>query len=305
MTTAKFAVLMRHARRVAVLGVILALVAVIVPDSGRQRFDASLVKVEGVSGLDTEPGVTWILALGSDARPGQSVLNSRADSIHLVGFNAKTGDATIIGVPRDSYVSIPGVGREKINASMVYGGPQLMAKAVGNLVGIAPDYVFTTSFWGFSRMVYTMGGVRVWSQHSFAERLAKVHHGWNKLNGVEALVFVRERHQLPGGDFDRSYNQGRFLIDGLRKAKSLTHDPGVLERLLYTFTKETDVDVNPIELYRLARDLLTIEPSKVKQCVISGSTGYAGAESVVFPNVAQAHSIARRAAKDGRLEGRC
>jgi polyisoprenyl-teichoic acid--peptidoglycan teichoic acid transferase len=305
MTTATFAVMMRHARRVVLLGVILALVAVIVPDSGRQRFEASLVKVEGVSGLDTDPGVVWILALGSDARPGQPVLSSRADTIQLVGFNPRTGHATIVGVPRDSYVDIPGHGRDKINAAMVYGGPQLMAKAVSQMMGIAPDYVFTTSFWGFSRMVYTMGGVRVWSQHSFSERLAKIHRGWNQVNGVEALVFVRQRKQLPGGDFDRSYNQGRFLIDGLRRALAVTGEPGRLERLLYTFVGQTDVDVGPVELYRLARAVLRIEPSKVKQCVINGTTGYAGGASVVYPDLGQAHSIARRAGRDGRLEGQC
>ena len=295
----------KHARRFVMLGLLLAFVAVVVPDSGRQRFDASLMKVEGVTGIDTDPGVVWILALGSDARPGQSVLSSRADTIQLVGFSPHTGHATIIGIPRDSYVDIPGHGRNKINSSMVYGGPQLMAQSVANMVGIAPDYVFTTSFWGFSRMVWRMGGVRVWSRHSFAERLAKIHHGWNNLDGVEALVFVRERHQLPGGDFDRSYNQGRFLIDGLRKALSVTKDPGALEGLLLTFIKQTDVDVNPIELYRLSRAVLQIDPGKVKQCVISGRTGYAGAESVVYPNLAQAHSIARRAGKDGQLEGGC
>jgi polyisoprenyl-teichoic acid--peptidoglycan teichoic acid transferase len=291
-------------RRIVVLGLLLAVVAVIVPDAGRQRFDASLMKVEGVTGLDTDPGVVWILALGSDARPGQSVLHSRADTIQLVGFNPNTGHATVIGIPRDSYVDIPGHGRDKINASMVYGGPQLTAKSVAGMMGIAPDYVFTTSFWGFSRMVWTMGGVRVWSRHSFAEPIAKIHRGWNQVDGVAALVFVRQRHQLPGGDFDRSYNQGRFLIDGLRQALSVARDGG-LERILYTFTKQTDIDVGPVELYRLARAVLEIEPSKVKQCVIQGSTGYAGGASVVHPNLSQAHSIARRAGRDGRLEGRC
>lgn len=293
------------ARRVAVLGTVLAVVAVITPDAGRQRFDASLVKVEGVSGLDTEPGVVWVLALGSDARPGQSVLRSRADAIQLVGFNPHTGYATIIGVPRDSYVDIPGHGRNKINASMVYGGPQLMARSVAQLVGIAPDYVFTTSFWGFSRMVWRLGGVRVWSRYRFAERLAHIHRGWNQVNGVRALVFVRERHQLPGGDFDRSHNQGRFLIDGLRRVLAGSHAPGKLESILYTFVRQTDVDVGPVELYRLARAVLEIDPGKVKQCVIGGRTGYAGGASVVYPNLAQAHDLARRAGRDGRLEGRC
>ena len=296
----------RHGRRFVVLGVLLALVAVVVPDAGRQRFDASLMKVEGATGVDTDPGVVWILALGSDARRGQAPLSSRADTIQLVGFNPHTGHATIIGVPRDSYVNIPGHGRDKINASMVYGGPQLTAKAVADMVGIAPDYVFTTSFWGFRRMVWRMGGIRVWSRHSFALPLGKFHHGWNRVdNGVKALVFVRERHQLPGGDFDRSYNQARFLIDGLRRALTVTQDPGALEGLLLTFVKQTDIDVNPVELYRLSRAVLEIDPGKVRQCVIGGSTGYAGSASVVFPNLSQAHSLARRAGPDGRLEGRC
>jgi anionic cell wall polymer biosynthesis LytR-Cps2A-Psr (LCP) family protein len=153
--------------------------------------------------------------------------------------------------------------------------------------------------------VWTMGGVRVWSRHSFALPLAKIRRGWNQVNGLEALVFVRERKQLPGGDFDRSYNQGRFLIDGLRQALSVARNTGGLERILYSFAKQTDVDVGPVELYRLARAVLEIEPSKVKQCVIRGSTGYAGGASVVFPNLSQAHNIARRAGRDGRLEGRC
>ena len=292
-------------RRVLVLGLVLAVTAVVIPDSARHRYDASLVKVEGASGLDTDPGVTWILALGSDARPGQPVLRSRADAIQLVGFNAQTGHATVIGIPRDSYVTIPGHGRDKINAAMVYGGPQLTAKAVAGLMGIAPDYVFTTSFWGFSRMVWTMGGVRVWSRHRFSERLATIRRGWNRVNGVQGLVFVRQRKQLPGGDFDRSYNQGRFLIDGLRRARSVAGKPGGLERLLVTFLKQTDVDVGPVELYRLGRSVLRIEPAKVRHCVLRGSTGYAGGASVVHPDRSQAHSIARRAGRDGRLEGRC
>ena len=54
----------------------------------------------------------------------------------------------------------PGTARDKINAAMVYGGPQAMADAVAGYVGITPDYVFTTSFSGLTRMVRGIGGVR-------------------------------------------------------------------------------------------------------------------------------------------------
>ena len=106
--------------------------------------------------------------------PGQPVLCSRADAIQLVGINAETGHATIIGIPRDSYVDIPGYGSNKINASMVYGGPQLMAQSVANMMGLTPDYVFTTSFWGVQNMIAAVGGVRVYSPYSWSIPVATV-----------------------------------------------------------------------------------------------------------------------------------
>lgn len=296
---------MRRLRRWVTVATSLALLALVVPDSGRQQFAASLVAVEGASGLDSGDGVVWILALGSDARPGESVVRSRADAIQLVGFNAKTGDSTVIGIPRDSYVDIPGYGRDKINAAMVFGGPPLVAESVAGLVGISPDYVFTTGFDGFQRMVFVLGGVNVYSPDAYTDPLVTIRRGFNDLNGVGSLVFVRQRKALPGGDFDRSRNQGRFLRDGLRAVRARTDEPGGLERLVYSLTVNTDIDVGPVELYRLARAVLAVDPGRTSACVVNGTTGMAGSASVVFPDVAQARSLGRRAARDARLEGGC
>ena len=65
----------------------------------------------------------WILALGSDARPGQNITRQRADAIQMVGVNLETGDAVSIGVPRDSWVPIPGYGSDRVNAALTAGGP--------------------------------------------------------------------------------------------------------------------------------------------------------------------------------------
>ena len=300
----KVTTMWRRLRRLSVLALVLATVGVTVPDSAPPRFDASLVRVDSASGLDADTGVVWILALGSDARPGEPVLLSRADSIHLVGINTRTGNATIIGIPRDSYVDIPGYGRDKINAAMTYGGPQLQAEAVAGMVGITPDYVFTTSFEGFSRMTAGLGGVNVYSPDSFSLPEVSFQRGRNQVSGRVALAFVRERKSLPGGDFDRSRNQGQFLIDGLRKVAQVTADGGI-ERVLWSFAKHTDIDTGPVELYRLARAVLEIAPAKIDNCVITGSFGFVGAASVVFPNLAQAQSLAADAGRDATLEGGC
>ena len=156
-------------RRVVVLAVVLAIAALVMPPATERHTDASLVKVQTAQAVDHPRNVVWVLFLGSDARPGQRLTGTRADAIQLVGLNLKTGAGTMIGIPRDSYVDIRGHGRNKINASMFFGGPQLMADSVGRLVGVRPDYVFTTGFLGFRGMVRAIGGVTVHSKFSFSD----------------------------------------------------------------------------------------------------------------------------------------
>jgi LCP family protein required for cell wall assembly len=268
----------------------------------------SLVKVEGAHNVDIPENVIWVLLLGSDARKGRAVLRSRADAIQLVGINTRTGAATAIGVPRDSYVNIPGYGRNKINASMLYGGPQLMARAVGDMVGIRPDYVFTTSFWGFARMVDAIGGVTVSSKYAFSDPLRPRGYrvGKNSLNGIQALVFSRTRKAFPGGDFDRSANQQRTLVGILNQVRRNSDKAGYMERAVMAALNNLDTpNVGPVELYRLAQAASRVNPNKFRTCVVRGGTGYVGAASVVFADIGQARSIANRARRDATLEGSC
>lgn len=295
-------------RRLVPLAVVLTVTALVVPPAAVRDAPAALVRVENAQRVDVAQKVIWVLMLGSDAREGQSVLRSRADAIQLVGFNTRTGAATAIGIPRDSYVNVPGYGRNKINASMMYGGPQLMARSVGDMVGIRPDYVFTTSFWGFSRMVDAIGGVTVNSKYAFYDPLRPrgYHVGRNKLTGIQTLVFSRTRKAFPGGDFDRSANQQRAILGILNKVRSNADKPGFMERaVLAVFNNLDTPNVGPAELYRLAHAASRVNPREFRTCVVGGGTGYVGAASVVFANVGQARSIANRARNDATLEGPC
>ncbi len=298
----------RHAvRRVGILAAVLALTAVVVPQSAPRHSDASLVDVHTARAVDHPDTVVWILCLGSDARPGQQLTGTRADAIQLVGLNLKTGAGTMIGIPRDSYVEIAGHGRNKINASMMYGGPQLMADSVGRLVGVHPDYVFTTGFLGFRGMVRAIGGVTVNSKFSFADavRPQGYHVGRNKLNPFQALIFGRVRHPLPNGDFDRSGNQQELLRSILRKVRAHQAAPGFMERGVLAAMKNMDTTLTPAQLYRLAQAVTDVDPRKLKGCVVQGPTGYAGAASVVYPNVAQARRLGNDARTDGTLDHGC
>lgn len=298
---------LRKARRLAALGVVLALTAVLVPQATLRTTSVSLMKVQTAKAVDHSPNVIWILCMGSDARPGEAILRSRADAIQLVGINTKTGAATAIGIPRDSYVDIAGYGRNKINASMYFGGPQLMARSVGDLVGVQPDYVFVTGFLGFRHMVNAIGGVTVHSKFSFSDpvRPRGYHVGKNHLDGLQALIFGRVRHPLPRGDFDRSGNQQELLRSILRTVRAREDEPGFMERGLLSAVRNMNTNLRPSELFTLAQAATQIRLRKFTACVINGSTGYVGAASVVFPNVGQARSIGNRARNDASLGGHC
>ena len=298
---------LRSFRRVVVLGLVLALTALVVPAPTVRDQHVSLVKVQGARGIDPARDVVWVLFLGSDARPGQGMTRARADAIQLAGVNLRTGAGTVIGVPRDAYVSIPGRGRDKINAAMYFGGPQLMARAVSGLVGIRPDYVMTTDFWGFRQMINTIGGVTVRSDFSFPDPIMPrgYRRGPNELNGFQALIFTRIRKYLPRGDFDRSANQQDMLRGVLAQVRSRQDRPGFMERGVLAAVRHMSTGVRPAELYRLAQAATQVDPRRLRGCVISGGVGYAGSASVVFPNVGQARRIARDVRRDATLHRGC
>jgi LCP family protein required for cell wall assembly len=293
--------------RLAVLALVLAVAAIVMPPSVVRNVDTALVKVRTAEAVDHPRRVVWVLCLGSDARPGQRVTGTRADAIQLVGLNLETGAGTLIGIPRDSYVDIAGHGRNKINAAMVFGGPRLMADSVGRLVGVRPDYVFTTGFDGFRAMVRAIDGVTVNSRFSFSDpvRPQGYKRGPNKLTPFQALIFGRIRHPLPRGDFDRSRNQQQLLRSILRKVRAHEAEPGFMERGLLAAVGNMNTNLRPSELFRLAQAVTAIEPGRLRGCVVRGGTGSAGGASVVFPDVRQARRIGNDARRDGMLDNGC
>lgn len=293
--------------RMLVLAVLLALATVPMPPATARNSAATLARVRSAQAVDHPSTVVWVLCLGSDARPGQSLLGERADAIQLVALNLETGSGTMIGIPRDSYVEIPGHGRNKINSAMTYGGPQLMADAVGRLVGVRPDYVFTTGFLGFRAMVQSIDGVIVVSRFAFSDAVRPQGYrvGRNTLNPLQALIFGRVRHPLPRGDFDRSGNQQELLRSILRKVRARQSTPGFMERGVLAAVKNMDTDLRPGELFRLAQAVTKVDPTRLRGCVLNGPTGYAGAASVVYPDLTQARRIGDDARRDGTLDGRC
>jgi len=159
---------------------------------------------------------------------------TNTDTIILVRIPNNGKSATAISIPRDTYVAAPGLGKTKING--VYGqtkeekrvslvesgtapdeaeregteaGREALIKTVADLTGVTVDHYAEIGLLGFSLITDALGGVKVCLKEPVYEPLsgADFPAGWQKLNGPQALSFVRQRHDLPRGDLDRVVRQ--------------------------------------------------------------------------------------------------
>ena len=155
-------------------------------------------------------GARRVLMVGSDARPGQSVNKSRADSLHIVGVDGRGGGG-VLGIARDSYVNLATGGKGKINSALTFGGPVGLQRTVVSATGVPIEGYVITGFEGFKRVIDGIGGLpmKVPVTVIGAGADVTIKAGANHLTGRAALAYGRQRHTVAGGDFGRSANQGR------------------------------------------------------------------------------------------------
>ena len=227
-----------------------------------------------------------ILAVGSGARPGDDVLHSLSDSIHLIFLNPAKHHATIVGIPRDSYVSIPGHGTNKINAALVDGGPALMVQTIESISGVHIDYWAITTFWGFTDMINQIGGLTIDVPFRFYDpsySRADLQPGVQTLNGTQALAMSRDRHSMLEGDFARQENGGRLMLAALAQfQKEYAKDPSRLFTWLGAGMSNVYAELPLDEAMQLAFTATKIPVKNVQNVVLPGSAQMAGSLSVVM-----------------------
>jgi LCP family protein required for cell wall assembly len=168
------------------------------------------------------PGRTFLL-VGSDSRedltPEEqqelgtgSTAGKRTDTILLL-HDSETGPTVLVSLPRDSYVPIPGHGRDKLNAAYALGGPELLVQTVEDTTGVHVDDYVEIGFGGFHNVVEAVGGVELCLDQPLQDEKAHVDlpAGCQVLGGADALGFVRARYSDPRGDLGRVERQQEFL----------------------------------------------------------------------------------------------
>jgi polyisoprenyl-teichoic acid--peptidoglycan teichoic acid transferase len=224
----------------------------------------------------------FVLLLGSDEREGLD--GARADAIHIVGVNPAAGTATMLNVPRDTWVPIPGHREMRINEAYDLGGAELQVATVERFVGVPISYVLTTTFDGLAGMVDALGGVEVDVPVSMDDRNsgAVFDAGPVHMDGAQALAFSRNR-AVPGGDLARTEHQGRLVVHTLEALRDAGTSPAdVVGYLDVLFRNVRTEGIRPLELFRLGRTALQLDPGDVRTVTMPARLGTVGPAHVVF-----------------------
>lgn len=244
-----------------------------------------------------------LAVVGSDARPDEVATETRADSIHLLGLDGK-GGAALVGIPRDSWVSIPGYGTSKINASLWAGGPDMMMAAFEELSGLELDGYVLTGFDGFEHLVDdALSPFEFDVPFTFSDRSAKAdfEEGAQVVGGRAALSFVRARKAFLTGDFQRQLNGGIFLVGALTAAK--LRGPLAFPEIIAGTESWLETDLSPAQMLRFALAANAVKLTEIENVVLQGSTATtSGGASIVVLNESAAAEVFADLA-DGKLGG--
>jgi LCP family protein required for cell wall assembly len=214
-----------------------------------------------------------ILLLGSDKRPTNSGEETRSDTVMLVHADPKQNYLSVLSLPRDLRVEVPGHGMQKLNAAYAFGGAALTIETVKQLTGVAVNEYVEVDFKAFKDITDSLGGVYVDVDRRYYNddpqwELIKLSPGYQLLNGDQALDYVRFRHDL-NYDFGRMDRQQRFLTALREQAMGWNLPlklPGVVGALFNNLA--TTLDTN--QIIRLAYWGVRLGGDRIRQITIIG-----------------------------------
>ncbi|PXY19099.1 LCP family protein [Prauserella muralis] len=189
----------------------------------------SINRIDALPEYEGQPaaaeGTNWLI-VGSDSRQGLDAEDrarlatgdsggQRTDTIMIAHLPDNDTAPTLLSLPRDSVVEIPGHGTSKINAAFAIGGAPLLARTIEQATGLHIDHYAEIGFGGFANMVDAMGGVEmdIPAEMKDPKTGITIPAGKQTLDGAQALGFVRMRYSsaTPRSDLDRVANQRKFI----------------------------------------------------------------------------------------------
>lgn len=269
------------------------------PDEATATEAASVLTEEVAEEDTTTVAPVYILLLGSDARPGQG--RARSDSIVIARLDKATKSVSLLSIPRDTRVPVPGHGNTKITHANAYGGPALAITTVKNYTGLPINHYIELNFAGFARIVNALGGVNIdvdvaindknGSNTGGVSNVTRIAKGKQKLNGPQALTYVRARH-IPGGDFARMKHQQVFL-KALATQALASGNISRLPAVISAAADNIETDMKVPTILALAQEYQGFDGGSMKSFNAPGHSGMVGKASYVLPDVAKSQALFR------------
>ncbi|QUH23960.1 LCP family protein [Methanobacterium alkalithermotolerans] len=209
-----------------------------------------------------------ILLLGSDDRTGQ--MRGNTDSMSVLSIDKNTTEVSLLSIPRDTRVDIPGRGVDKINSAYPYGDIDTTIETVENFLDIRIDYYILVDFKEFKEMVDTLGGITLDVEPHVASAVPELHgkSGISRLNGEEALAYLRFR-------FDEDADPGRVrrhqkaiqsIIQETLNPSNISNAPAILNQL----RKNVRTNIPPLEATLIDTLIQGYDIENSKTAVITG-----------------------------------
>lgn len=270
-------------KRIAVLALIAVLITLAA--SASYLWLNTGFKTKRTSSLPSAEHKVNILVLGVDERSDDV---GRSDTMFVVTVDTNTKEVSLLSVPRDTRVKIPGFGWDKINHAYAEGRQKLSRQTIEDMPGIPIDYNVVINFSGFYKIVDAVGGVtinvekRMYYEDPYDNLVIDFKPGVQRMDGKTAIKYVRYRGE--DGDIGRIERQQKFIKAMMQEAVS----PSVLTRIPAIITEVNSViktDMSQGEMLNLAKLLNDAHKKGLKTDTVPGRPAFIGQINYWLPDI--------------------
>ena len=213
-----------------------------------------------------------VLLLGIDTGDDGRVEQGRSDTTIVATVNPRDKQTTLVSLARDTYVDIPGQGKQdKLNHAYAFGGASLAMDTVENYLNIPINHYVSINMAGLKELVNAVGGIEVNNNLTFSQDGYDFTIGKISLDGEQALSYSRMRYEDPNGDYGRQERQRKVIEGIVQKALSLNSVSNYQE-ILTAVSDNMKTDLSFDDMKKIALDYRSAF-GKVKQDQLQG-TGF-------------------------------
>jgi polyisoprenyl-teichoic acid--peptidoglycan teichoic acid transferase len=242
----------------------------------------------------------YMLLMGDDRRPGETI--ARSDTIIVARIDPQLKRVSMLSIPRDTRVAIPGHGMDKINAALALGGYPLAIQTVKNYTGLPISHFLTVDFDGLRYVVDAMGGLWInvpfkiddnRTNTNWGRKTRVIQPGYQKLDGWKALTLVRARHQFADGDFQRTKDQQMFLKALVKQGLQLSN-VFKAPQIVNAVVNHIHTDLKVREIVDLINQFKGMKETDMDGATVPGSPKYMNGISYVIGDDAGLRAMVKR-----------